>query len=96
MADYMINTVEAEAQMQQLVAVRQRLEEMLNQLSSSVQTYNTNNAGRAIESYDHAQRLWNQGLQEFGQGVQKAASNLGQITNGYTDADNRGQSFFAQ
>ncbi|MEV4759508.1 WXG100 family type VII secretion target [Micromonospora sp. NPDC049559] len=81
---------------QSLRGVTMKLQESLRALVASAERFKAANAGYAIDSYDEAQRLWNEGMREMQDALNTKGTNLGRITENYVQTDAQGAALFGR
>ncbi|MFG1610221.1 WXG100 family type VII secretion target [Actinoplanes sp. NPDC049265] len=79
---------------QSLRAVTEKLRASLEALTASAERFKALNAGHAINSYDEAQLMWNQGMAEMQDALGVKGQNLGRIGEGYVLTDAHGAAMF--
>lgn len=74
--------------------VTEKLRTSLQELTTAAEQFKAMNKGLAIDSYDQAQVLWNQGMTEMETALGVKGQSLGKIGEGYISADVTGAGFF--
>jgi WXG100 family type VII secretion target len=96
MATYSVDVSGNTDGVQALRSVTAKLDGSLQSLTASAEQFKAMNAGHAIDSYDAAQRLWNEGMREMHAALDAKGVNLGRITENYVNTDAQGASLFGR
>ena len=79
---------------QALRGVTDKLMASLQALQGSAERFKTANSGHAIDSYDEAQLLWNQGMTEMQDALGVKGQSLARIGENYVSTDAQGAGLF--
>ncbi|XVU26727.1 WXG100 family type VII secretion target [Actinoplanes sp. CA-054009] len=79
---------------QALRSVTEKLQASLQTLQGAAERFKAVNSGTAIDSYDEAQILWNQGMTEMQDALGIKGQSLGRIGENYVHTDAAGASLF--
>ncbi|WP_426565442.1 WXG100 family type VII secretion target [Angustibacter sp. McL0619] len=94
MASYSFDPDAAETAEGEFRGSTNKLEQMIDALTTAVNNFKAHNAGAAIASYELAQRDWDNGQREMNESLTKGISALNTARGEYIHADHRGKATF--
>jgi uncharacterized protein YukE len=94
MANYSFIPQVGDDGVQAIRTITEKLRVSLEELTAAAGRFKAMNSGLAIDNYDQAQILWNQGMTEMEAALGVKGANLNRIGEGYVNADVTGAGFF--